>query len=178
MLACLLVTAAPAAAQTLAPAAAGPALVDGTPVPVPPATVARAEDGGIAIRAVRLDRPLALDGALNEEIYRTTPPVTDFVQQFPRGGERATEDTEVWIFFDNDTLYAALRCHDSRPDQMVANEMRRDHINIWQNDNVIVVLDTFYDRRSGYFFQTNPLGGVREALVIDETTTNYDWNAV
>ena len=177
LLACLLVTAAMrAAAQT--PTAAGPALVERTPAPVPPATVARAEDGRISIRAVRLDQPLALDGALDEDIYRTTPPVTDFVQQFPRGGEPATEDTEVWIFFDNDTLYAALRCHDSRPDQMVANEMRRDHLNIWQNDNVIVVLDTFYDRRSGYFFQTNPLGGVREALVIDETTTNYDWNAV
>ena len=61
---------------------------------------------------------------------------------------------------------------------MVANEMRRDNQNIWLNDNVVVLFDTFLDRRSAFFFQTNPLGGVRDALVINESTTNYDWNTV
>ncbi len=174
----LLAGLATAAAQTLTPSAVGSAAPDGVVVPVPPATSVRGDDGQITIRAVRLEQPLTLDGALTEEIYRTVPPVTDFVQQFPKGGEPATEDTAVWVFFDDDTVYVVLRCLDSRPAQMVANEMRRDNQNIWQNDNVIVSLDTFYDRRSGFFFQTNPLGGVREALIIDETTTNYDWNTV
>ncbi|HSH75759.1 MAG TPA: DUF5916 domain-containing protein, partial [Longimicrobiales bacterium] len=90
----------------------------------------------------------------------------------------ATEDTQVWVFFDSDQLYVGLRALDSRPDRMVANEMRRDNRNIWQNDNVIVLLDTFLDRRTAFFFQTNPLGGVRDALVLNESTTNYDWNTV
>ena len=42
----------------------------------------------------------------------------------------------------------------------------------------IVLLDTFLDRRSAFFFQTNPLGGIRDALVLNESTTNYDWNTV
>jgi hypothetical protein len=56
--------------------------------------------------------------------------------------------------------------------------MRRDNNNIFQNDNVTLVLDTFYDRRTAFFFQTNPLGGLRDALVIGENLTNYDWNTV
>jgi hypothetical protein len=56
--------------------------------------------------------------------------------------------------------------------------MRRDNVNIFQNDNVTIVFDTFHDRRSGFFFQTNPLGGLRDALVVRENTTNFDWNTV
>ena len=135
-------------------------------------------DSANELRAVRLDQPLALDGALEEEIYGRVSPATGFVQQYPLSGEPATEDTEVWVFFDSDFVYVGVRAWDSRPERMVANEMRRDNRNIWQNDNVVVLFDTFLDRRSAFFFQTNPLGGVRDALVINESATNYDWNTV
>ncbi|MDA1096437.1 MAG: carbohydrate binding family 9 domain-containing protein, partial [Chloroflexi bacterium] len=148
------------------------------PIPVLPATVSRGAGGDVVVRAVRVDQPPVLDGILDDEIYRTLLPASDFVQQYPLNGEPATEDTQVWISFDSDNVYVALRAWDSRPEQMVANEMRRDNQNIWQNDNVIVLLDTFLDRRSAFFFQTNPLGGIRDALVLNESTTNYDWNTV
>jgi hypothetical protein len=148
------------------------------PLPELPATTIRGADSTIVVRAVRLDTPLTLDGALEEELYRSIEPAEGFVQQYPWNGEPATEDTQVWVFFDSDNVYVAMRAFDSHPDRMVANEMRRDNRNIWQNDNVIALLDTFLDRRSAYFFQTNPLGGVRDALVLNESTTNYDWNTV
>ncbi len=172
-LACLLTAVAPSPgpAQT-------PASVQGYPVPELPATTMRAADGSIVVRAVRLDAPLAADGSLDEEVYHTILPAAGFVQQYPWNGEPATQDTQVWVFFDSDHVYVGLRAFDSDPDRMVANEMRRDSRNIWQNDNVIVLLDTFLDRRSAFFFQTNPLGGVRDALVLNESTTNYDWNTV
>ena len=154
------------------------ASIEGQRVPELPATISRGADGNILVRAVRLDSPLELDGALDEEIYRTILPGENFIQQYPWNGDPATEDTQVWVFFDSDNVYFALRAFDSQPDRMVANEMRRDNRNIWQNDNVIVLLDTFLDRRSAFFFQTNPLGGVRDALVLNESTTNYDWNTV
>ena len=152
--------------------------IDGPPPPQAPETVARGEDGKITVRAVRLERGLTVDGALDEETYRTVPSMRNFVQQYPTAGEPATEDTEVWVFFDDRNVYVSMRCWDSQPDKIVANEMRRDNQNIWMNDNVSVALDTFYDRRSAFFFQTNPVGGVRDALIIDERTANYDWNAV
>jgi hypothetical protein len=51
--------------------------------------------------------------------------------------------------------------------------MRRDG-SLYQNEHFVVVFDTFLDRRTGFFFQTNPLGGVRDALIVDENNANYD----
>jgi hypothetical protein len=62
---------------------------------------------------------------------------------------------------------------------MVANEMRRDHNDINQNENFVVTLDTFYDRRNGFYFQTNPIGALRDQAVTDEGIgRNVDWNTV
>ena len=62
--------------------------------------------------------------------------------------------------FDDENIYVAARCWDSAPpDKWIANEMRRDANQIRQNDHFGVMLDTFHDRRNGYVFYTNPLGG-------------------
>jgi hypothetical protein len=118
------------------------------------------------VRAVRLTTPLRIDGRLDEEIYASVAPMDTFVQQLPVEGVPATEDTAMWVFFDDDNLYVSARCFDSQPDRMTANELRRDNGNIWQfNDNFTVTLDTFHDRRNAFFFQTNPIGGVRDQAV-------------
>ena len=100
-----------------------------------------------------------------------SPAVSGFVQQEPREGEPATERTETWIFFDTRNVYVAVRCWYTEPDRILANEMRRDSLNIYYNDNLTVVFDTFYDRRTGYFFQTNALGAVRDALATEGQMT-------
>ena len=56
--------------------------------------------------------------------------------------------------------------------------MRRDTHNIDHNENFAVILDTFYDRRNGFLFHTNPLGALYDAQVTDESNTNSDWNTV
>lgn len=138
--------------------------------------MARDEAGRVTLRAVRLPAPLDLDGRLDEPVFRDVEAASGFVQQVPREGQPASEKTEVWVLFDDRQVYLAARCWDSRPERIVANEQRRDHYNIFQNDNFAVTIDTFYDRRTGYVFQTNPIGGMRDGNVSDERNSNYDWN--
>jgi hypothetical protein len=139
---------------------------------------ARAEDPEpITVRAYRLTQPLVIDGRLDEEVYRRTEPTPPFRQQEPQVGELATEQTEMWVLFDDRNVYVSARMHDSAPDRMIADEMRRDG-SLYQNEHLVVVFDTFHDYRTGFFFQTNPLGGIRDALIVDENTANYDWNTV
>ena len=153
--------------------------IDGPPPPVPPAVVSRDAEGRVTLRAIRLDGPLTLDGRLDDEIYQRVPPVSDFIQQVPDEGEPATEKTEAWVFFDDENLYVSARCWDSHPERMIANELRRDNINIAiGNANFAVVLDTFYDRRNGYAFQTNPLGALRDQTFTNEGNFDSDWNTV
>ena len=155
----------------------GQAIIDGPPPPVAPEMIARNSRGQATMRATRLTVPLSLDGRLDEQVYASVPPVTDFIQQEPNEGALASEKTEAWIFFDDDTIFIAARCWDSHPERMVANEMRRDNLGIFQNENFAVVLDTFYDRRNGYMFHTNPLGGMFDGL-ITAGNMNRDWNGV
>jgi hypothetical protein len=154
-------------------------VIHGPAPPVPPAVVSRDEAGRVTLRATRIAEPLVLDGKLDEEVYARVPAVSDFLQQEPNEGEPATEKTEAWVFFDDENVYVSARCWDSHPERMIINEMRRDNFNIFQNENVTLVFDTFYDRRNGFFFQTNPLGALRDQAVGDEgQTNNQDWNTV
>ena len=156
----------------------GDITIDGPPAPIAPSVASRDAQGRLTIRAVRLPEGLAVDGRLDEPVYESTPSVSDFIQQEPNEGMPASEKTEIWVFFDDDNVYVSGRNWDSQPDRIVANEMRRDNRTISQNDNFTVLFDTFYDRRNGFFFQTNPLGALRDGLVTDERNFNGDWNTV
>ena len=132
----------------------------------------------VSDQAHRLPQPLVIDGRLDEAVYRTIEHAPAFLQQEPRAGEPATEQTDMWVFFDDRNVYVSAWMHDSDPDHLVANDMRRDGNNLYQNDNFAVVLDTFHDRRTAFYFMTNPLGALRDAMVLDENNTHYDWNTV
>jgi hypothetical protein len=138
----------------------------------------RDSDGRVTVRAVRVDEPPRVDGVLDEALYRGHDAITGFIQQDPDEGRLATEPTLVWIFFDADHLYVSARCRDSQPARIVANDMRRDGRNVSQNDNLSVIIDTFHDRRNGYEFLVNAIGGAWDTQVTDERVTNRDWNTV
>jgi hypothetical protein len=149
------------------------------PAPVPPEVISRGENGRIVVRAVRLDQPMRIDGRLDEEPYQSIPPITDFIQTVPNEGQLASEKTDAWVMYDNDNIYISCRCWDSAPpEKWTANEMRRDTNQLRQNDTFGVLLDTFYDRRNGYNFYTNPLGARADQVLTDEGNPNTDWNPV
>src|SRR5689334_22842979 len=151
---------------------------DGPPSPVAPAVITRDDKGGATVRAVRIDKPLKIDGQLDEDVYRTVPAAGDFIMQDPRDGDKATEQTDTWVFFDDTNLYVAARCWDDHPERWVMTELRRDNNNIIQNENLSVALDTFHDRRNGFFFQTTPLGALRDQAFTDEGNPNSNWNTI
>ena len=177
---CVIDTAPLSAGQAAGAPAVRPGLriVAAPPPPIPPATISRSAEGGVTVRAVRVSDPLKLDGRLDEEMYSTVPAISDLIQQEPQFGEPATEQTEVWILFDDRNIYVSARCWDSHPEREIANEMRRDGTSVIQNENLGIVLDTFYDRRNGFLFNTNILGARRDTAITDETNGNTDWNTV
>ncbi|MFN7985158.1 MAG: DUF5916 domain-containing protein [Vicinamibacterales bacterium] len=147
------------------------------PPPVAPATIARDDHGQATIRAVRIDRPIQLDGRLDDEVYARTPPIDGFIQQEPQEGALASENTQVWVFFDDRNIYVSARCFDSHPEREVVTELRRDQNNITQNESFTVVFDTFLDRRNGLFFQTTPIGALRDQAIVDDVL-NSSWNTI
>jgi hypothetical protein len=148
----------------------------GPPSPLAPEVFAKDERDRITIRATR--GTINIDGNHDEEIYTRVTPIDHFIQQEPLEGADATEKTLVWLFFDDDNFYVAVRNYDSQPGRLVANELRRDNFNTYQNDNISISIDPLYTRRSGVFFQTNALGAQRDQEVQDERSNNQDWNTI
>ena len=156
-----------------------PPSFNGPQPPVLPATIARDEQGRMTIRAVPLISRLRIDGQIDEAVYSSVQPMSDFIQMEPSGGLPASEKTEVWLFFDQNNVYVTIRAWESQPDRMIANEMRRDSFNILQGgDHVGFSFDTFYDRRNAAQFTVNPLGAKFDGQSTNERQYNGDWNPV
>ena len=148
----------------------------GPPAPKAGEAVSRDTDGRVTLRAFRLSEPLTVDGVLDDPVYDQVPAADGFLQQEPDEGAPASESTRVWVLYDAENLYIAAEMEHS--ERLMAGEMRRDHMSIGWNDSFQIVLDTFYDRRNGFLFHTNPLGALYDAQVTDERNTNSDWNTV
>lgn len=149
------------------------------PAPVAPEVIARGENGRVVVRATRLTTPLRIDGRLDDEVYTTVKSFGDFIQSVPALGQPSSERTEAWIFFDDNFFYLAGRMHESvPPEQWTANELRRDTSQLRNNDLFGILIDTFHDKRNGFHFYVNPMGGFADQIITDEGNPNTDWNPV
>lgn len=140
-------------------------------------------DGRKSIRAVKFDEDVNIDGILDESIYESVEPISDFVQHLPVSGATASDNTEVWVFYNDQSIYVTAKVYESVPeDEWVANEMRRDVGRLRTNDSFSVMFDTFLDRRNGVAFLVSPIGGFSDFTINNEgmatRPVNFDWNVV
>ena len=82
--------------------------------------------------------------------------VSHFLQRDPNDGAPSTQRTHVYLGYDSKNLYFVFVCFNNQPRQTRARLSRRE--DIFDDDTVEVMLDTFHDERRAYVFQTNALG--------------------
>ncbi|HZF07643.1 MAG TPA: DUF5916 domain-containing protein [Thermoanaerobaculia bacterium] len=156
-----------------------PAAPPATPPPatVPPAAPPTPDTAYVA-RPVRFATPPVIDGKLDDPIWKTAARLDGFRQLEPHEGEPALETTEVFLGFDNDSLYIGVRCHDSEPKGIVTTSLTRD-ADITYDDTLQILIDTYHDGRSGYVFATNSGGVQVDGLVRNEgEQVNLDWDGI
>ncbi|HEY5615929.1 MAG TPA: DUF5916 domain-containing protein [Bacteroidota bacterium] len=128
-----------------------------------------------ALIAVRRGENISIDGLLTESVWQRQG-TRGFIQREPEEGVSATEDTEVWIAFDDYALYVAARMYDSQPDSIVGRLARRD-----ENpgaDHIGIFLDAAHDNRTGYYFIVNPVGAIRDGTFSNDTFLDRNWDGV
>lgn len=119
-----------------------------------------------------------LDGVMDEAVWDDAVVVRDFTQLETEEGEPVTEPTEIRIGYDHEALYVAARCRDSEPEKIRATVMSRDG-NLFFEDSVLLMLDTFHDGQSGFLFMVNALGAKYDATVRQEgEEVNADWDGL
>jgi hypothetical protein len=107
------------------------------------------------VRAARLEGSLTLDGILDEEIWLRAEPATVFTQLDPFEGEAATEETKVFLLYDDHALYIGAILHDRNP---VSTRLGRRDGFLMDTDWLTVSLDSYNDHRTGFKFEVNPSG--------------------
>ncbi|MEX0901768.1 MAG: DUF5916 domain-containing protein [Pseudohongiellaceae bacterium] len=82
--------------------------------------------------------------------------VSDFVQREPADGQPPSQRTDVYLGYDQSTLYAVFLAFDTEPGLIRANMASRE--NIGGDDSVELTIDTFNDQRTAYTFRVTPFG--------------------
>ena len=116
------------------------------------------------IRAVRTAQAPLIDGNLDDAIWQRATRITEFVQQSPLEGAAASEDTEVYIAYDDEHLYFGLYAHYSEPSMMRANRVDRDQA-FFGDDLISVYFDTFLDQQRAYVFSVNGYGVQNDSIL-------------
>jgi hypothetical protein len=97
---------------------------------------------------------------------------------FPTGGICRFILPCIRAVYYGKALDLGVVCEDSKPEFIVAKEMRRDG-DIEADDNFAIILDTYLDHRNAFYFIVNPNGARKDALVVDEgANQNVIWNGV
>lgn len=99
--------------------------------------------------------PPVIDGKLDDEVWKGAVVLKDFYQIQPGDNLIPQNRTEVRLGYDPRFLYIAFHCFDD-PTKVRANIPKRD--NVWDDDYVGILFDTFNDQRRAYEFDFNPLG--------------------
>ena len=130
-----------------------------------------------SFHAVYVSKPPVIDGRLNDDAWKNAAKIDQLYQREPNPGQPISEKTEFYICYDANQIYIGVKCFDD-PAKITAKEMARD-ANLGNDDRVQVILDTFLDHRTGYWFQIGPRGSFGDATVSENGAVfNKDWNGV
>src|SRR6476646_4424687 len=109
---------------------------------------------GPSIQIPRIDRAPTLsdfgDMEPNAGIASRMLKVTGFIVREPADGTQPSQNTDVYLAYDEHDLYAVFVCWDTEPNQIRARMTRRE--DIFSDDSVEIMIDTFHDARRAYAF--------------------------
>jgi hypothetical protein len=130
------------------------------------------------INAVRVNKPLKIDGKLDDSAWKAISPVTNFTQLEPSQGKQSLYKTEVRALFDDTYLYVGFSCYDPDGKRNIrVPDLTRD-FDYKQHDMVAICIDGFNDKRNSITFATNAYGAQKDYLSFDDILFDSDWNGL
>src|SRR5689334_20413501 len=112
----------------------------------------------------RFDKPPLIDGKLDDDVWQKAAVLKDFYQIQPGDNIAPSKPTEVLLGYDAKFLYIAFKATDE-PDKIRSTIAKRD--NIFSDDYVGFMLDTFNDKRKAFEVFFNPLGIQGDGIITE-----------
>jgi hypothetical protein len=123
----------------------------------------------------RTDKPIAIDGILDEEPWNTAETTQKFQRVTPTDTGYAKSQTEVKLTYDKSNIYVGVVCYDPVPGKRPVESLRRDYT-FMKNDNFMIFFDTYNDQTNGFAFGITPAGAQTEGLQYEGTKVLYSWD--
>jgi hypothetical protein len=120
--------------------------------------------------------PITIDGKLNEPAWRDAEPML-LTQQSPFPGKVTPYGTEVRVLIVGDALVFGFNCRDPKPSAIQTHTLERDG-NQNGDDTVTVILDSFGDKRTAYYFQINSVAARFDGLIAGPGDFSTDWDGI
>lgn len=163
---------AASAKTTSLPATTPPALPKApTPVPGSRNAVALPPEKANPVRIPRFEKPPVVDGKLEDEAWANAAILKDFYQINPGDNIAPSKPSEVLLGFDATHLYIGFRAYDE-PSAIRVTVPKRDQI--FNDDYVGVLLDTYNDQRKAYALYFNPLGIQQDGILTESQGIDYN----
>jgi len=116
------------------------------------------------VQIPRLDAEGAVDGALDEPMWRQAARLTGFSRYAPTDGAPADDSTEVLVWYSPTAIHFGIRAY-AEPGTVRATLADRDKI--YSGDYIGIFLGTFNDGRQATVFAVNPLGIQGDGIVVE-----------
>lgn len=108
------------------------------------------------LRAVKIDGVINVDGKLDEEFWGNAEKIELNYEVQITDNSPALQRTIAMTLYNSEYLYFGFICYDSNPKAIRAHITDRDKI--WEDDFVILMIDTYGDNQNAYEFAVNPYG--------------------
>jgi hypothetical protein len=128
------------------------------------------------ITVTRAPEPIQLDGRLDKPVWAGAT-VLKLTRQSPHPREATPYDAEVRVILAGDSLYFGIICRDPQPGKIAIHSLQRDDP-MTGDDSISIALDTYGDKRTGYFFQVNAAGARTDGLISSPDGPSYDWDGI
>jgi hypothetical protein len=152
-------------------------VVSNAPVPTASSTrpVANVASATVA-SSTRATAAPVLDGKTDDPAWQSAQVIDKFLEYEPKPGAETRFKTEVRVVHDEKNLYVLARMFDPAPDSIISLLSRRDVRT--QSEQLKLMIDSYYDRRTGYEFIVNPAGVKRDFYVYNDNNEDPSWDAV
>ena len=119
-----------------------------------------------------------LDGVLDDEIWAQAAVITDLHQVNPVDHGEPSQSSVFYITYNENYFYLGARLYDSSPEEIRAISLIHGGGQIVNDDRVALLLDTFNNSRTGFYFIVNPNGTRIESVYEDASSRNFNWNGI
>jgi hypothetical protein len=130
------------------------------------------------VEAIKIDaaRTILIDGRLSESEWGSAKPATGFTQFEPVFGSPASYKTFIKVLYNDTMIVFGIDCRDPEPARISSKVTKRDG-EVWEDDSVALVLDTYNDNSNAYFFIVNSLGTQQDERWADNgRTRDVKWD--